>query len=353
MKKIVTIVGARPQFIKTPLISAEIRKFAKEIIIHTGQHYDGNMSDVFFDELGIPRPDYNLEVGSGLHGHQTAQMLVKIEDILNKEKPDMVIVYGDTNSTLAGALAAAKLNIPVAHVEAGLRSYNRAMPEEINRIVADHLSELLFCPTKSAADILQYEGITKNVHVVGDVMADIQIKIRNPKSEIRKGLELDSKQYYLATVHRQENTDDKKNLKNIIDAFNQLDLPVVWPIHPRTKKYLDEYDLNSELSENIKIIFPTGLIEMANLEANAKMILTDSGGVQKEAYLHEVPCVTLRNETEWVETVKSGWNKLAGTDTEKIVDTVKNFKTPSEHPNIFGDGKAYEKIGKIIREFLT
>ncbi len=356
MKKIVTIIGARPQFIKTPLISGEIRKFAKEILVHTGQHYDANMSEIFFSELGIAKPDYNLGVGSDNQGKQTAKMLEKIEEVLLKEKPDLVIIYGDTNSTVAGALAAVKLRIPVAHVEAGLRSYNRDMPEEINRIVADHISEILFAPVKSAAVTLKKEGITKGVYMVGDVMADIQIKLKSKKSKVKtlQKLSITSKNYLLATVHRQENTDDKHRLTGIMEAFIESDEMIIFPAHPRTVKYLKEYKLFGKVKKagNIQLIEPIGFMEMIELENNAKMILTDSGGVQKEAYIAKVPCVTLRDETEWNETVKSGWNILAGAEKTKILKLIKKFPKPKSHTIFLGDGRASSKIAKIIQKFL-
>jgi len=360
MKKIVTIIGARPQFIKTPLISRELKKFAKEILVHTGQHYDLNMSDIFFQELKIKKPDYNLGVGSESQGKQTAKMLEGVEKVLLKEKPDMVIIYGDTNSTIAGALAAVKLHIPVAHVEAGMRSYNRAMPEEINRVVADHISEILFPPVPSAAKILKGEGITKGVYCVGDVMHDIQLELKGqkacgPKVKILKKLSIKPKQYLLATIHRQENTDKKENLSNIIEAFCRIEDTIIFPAHPRTVKYLKDYKLDKIVaaSKNIKLIEPVGFFDMIALENNARMILTDSGGVQKEAYIAKVPCITLRKETEWTETVKSGWNQLAAADTAKIVRLVKNFPKPKSHPDFLGDGRAYKKIAKIIKDYLN
>ncbi len=357
MKKIVSIIGARPQFIKTPLISREIRKFAKEIIVHTGQHYDDNMSAVFFKDLGIFKPDYNLGVGSETHGKQTARMLERIEQVLIKEKPDLVIIYGDTNSTVAGALAAVKLHIPVAHVEAGMRSYNRSMPEEINRIVSDHIAELLFASTLSAAKILKKEGIKKGIYLVGDVMFDIRKKIKNQKSKIKilEKYTIKSKKYILTTVHRQENTDIRQNLENIIEAFIKINEPIIFPAHPRTVKFLKGYGLDKIIAQHphIKLIEPIGFFEMIILEQNARLILTDSGGVQKEAYLDKVPCITLRKETEWVETVASGWNRLVDTNVAKIVRLAKNFPKPKFHPNFLGDGRAYLKIAKIIKKFLS
>ena len=361
-RKIITIIGARPQFIKTPLISSELNKFATEILVHTGQHYDDKMSAIFFRQLGIKKPKYNLAVGSGDQGEQTAKMLEGIEKILLKEKPDLVLIYGDTNSTLAGALAGAKLHIPVAHVEAGLRSYNREMPEEINRIVADHTSTLLFCPTRSSVRTLKGEGISKGVHWTGDVMADIQRQlIANSLQQTAKTLKsygLKPKEYILATVHRQENTDKKENLVNIVEAMVQIGQMIVWPMHPRTQKALKDYGLDKKLAQNpsIRLIDPVGFLECMSLETNAKLILTDSGGVQKEAYLARVPCIILRKNTEWVETVESGWNQLAGTDIKKIVKLAKSFPSASwrmeNHPNFLGDGRAYLKIVKIIEKFL-
>ncbi|MHB0856569.1 MAG: non-hydrolyzing UDP-N-acetylglucosamine 2-epimerase [Anaerolineae bacterium] len=320
---LLTIVGARPQFIKAAAVSRAIREHnalrpehqMHEILVHTGQHYDENMSQIFFDELDIPRPDYNLGVGSLPHGAQTGRMLEAIEEILLKEQPDWVLVYGDTNSTLAGALAAAKLHIPVAHVEAGLRSFNRRMPEELNRVLTDHVSSLLFCPTQSAVSNLAAEGITQGVELVGDVMYDCALfyadKVKGLEAGILHKHALVTKSYYLATVHRAENTDDPKKLGTIVDAFDELstpECPVVIPLHPRTRTKMAQYDLC--FGAQVRVLDPVSYLEMVALERNAKVILTDSGGVQKEAYFHGVPCVTLREETEWVETVNLGWNAL-------------------------------------------
>jgi UDP-N-acetylglucosamine 2-epimerase (non-hydrolysing) len=342
--KIVTIVGARPQFIKCAPVSRALREEHEEILVHTGQHYDANMSDVFFTELSIPAPDYNLGIGSGPQGEQTGRMLAEIEIVLEKERPDMVLVYGDTNSTLAGALAAAKLHIPVAHVEAGLRSFDRSMPEEINRIVTDHVSDLLFCPTQTAVDNLAAEGVTKGVHLTGDVMVDALLyntDIAEKSSTILDNLGLDEGQYYVATVHRASNTDSEENLRNIVGAFGEIGGQVIFPAHPRTVKYLKEYGLFDDLPENICLTEPLPYLDMLHLMRHAKMILTDSGGVQKEAYILKVPCVTLRENTEWVETLEGGWNVLVGADFKKIVDAVRAAPAErTEPPSVFGKGDA-------------
>jgi UDP-GlcNAc3NAcA epimerase len=347
--KILTVVGARPQFIKAAAVSNVVRKQHKEILIHTGQHYDENMSKVFFDELKIPKPDYNLEVGSGNHGHQTGTMLIKLEEIYLKEKPDLVLVYGDTNSTLAGALCASKLLIPVAHVEAGLRSFNMNMPEEQNRILTDHISKFLFVPTASAVENLKNEGITKGVHNVGDVMFDAILHFKDlakEKSHIIDNFGVKKNEYILTTIHRAENTNDINRLKNIIEALNESGKTVILPMHPRTKKYINDYGL--KFSENIKLIEPVGYLEMINLEMNSEKIVTDSGGVQKEAFFLKKPCVTMRDETEWIETVQNGWNRVVGTDKNKILDSIVNFYPQNQQKDIFGDGKAGDKILDII-----
>ena len=379
--KIVTIVGARPQFIKAGAISRAIKEFNRrsqirrdkkkriqEILVHTGQHYDYLMDKVFFEELKLPKPDYHLGVGSGSHAKQTGMMLENIEIVLKKENPKIVVVYGDTNSTLAGALAAAKLNIPVAHVEAGLRSYNRTMPEEINRLAADHLSTLLFCPTDQAVLNLLKEGIkdgsTRIVKNVGDVMYDSILyysKLAEEKSTILKDLnlyfstpnsELRTQNYYLATLHRAENTDDPKKLNSIFEALNEIGekTPVLLPLHPRTKKMMKVYRLLSKF-KNIKFIDPVSYLDMLQLEKNAKAILTDSGGVQKESYWFGVPCFTLREETEWVETIKSKWNSLVGTEVKRIVKKVRRMEGRIrcvKRDGLFGDGKAGQKIVNIL-----
>ena len=344
--KIYTIVGARPQFIKAAPVSKALRQAGhEEFLIHTGQHYDYGMSQVFFDELQLPQPDVNLGIGSSSHGKQTGQMLIGIEEILLGAKPDWVLVYGDTNSTLAGALAAAKLHIPLAHVEAGLRSFNREMPEEYNRILADQCAELLFCPTQTAVKNLRNEGITKGVHLVGDVMYDAIVQFgefARQRSSILKDMALQSKGYVLATVHRPSNSDNAENLRNILQAFSDIDEPVIFPVHPRTRRNIEELGLIGMQSSNQKLhlVEPVGYLDMLVLEQNARVIVTDSGGVQKEAYFFAVPCLTLRTETEWVETVEAGWNVLTGTDRNRIVDNIRRM-SPSKPPaQIFGDGRA-------------
>ncbi len=348
--KIASVVGARPNFIKCAPLSREIRKVHNEIIIHTGQHYDYEMNKVFFDDLEIPEPDYHLGVGSGNHGEQTGEMLKRTEEVLMKEEPDFVFVFGDTNSTLAGALAAAKLNIKVAHIEAGLRSFDKNMPEEINRVLTDHCSAILFCPTETSVENLKREGVTNGVYLTGDVMVDAlkkNIEIAEKKAMILNELDLRPKEYYLATVHRAENTDDFNKLKSIVDAFCAIE-NLVFPCHPRTEKYLKDYGLWDGLVENVRVIKPVGYLDMLVLEKNAKKILTDSGGVQKEAYIFEVPCITLRNTTEWTETVEDGWNVLVGTDERKIVRGANEFEPDTKQRSVFGEGNASEKIVKIM-----
>jgi UDP-GlcNAc3NAcA epimerase len=373
--KIVTIVGARPQFIKSAPVSRELRKENKEILVHTGQHYDDNMSAVFFGELNIPKPDYNLGVGSASHGKQTADMLVSIENVLLDEEPDWVIVYGDTNSTIAGSLAASKLHIPIIHIEAGLRSYNRKMPEEINRVLTDNISTILSCPTKTAVDNLKAEGL-KNIYDngkllqesdisqlkydknnplvinTGDVMYDAVLynkKLAEEKSMILNDLDLDEKNYYLATVHRAENTDNRDHLKSIFEKFSQLSKKVVLPIHPRTSNKLKKYNLEKLLDHaNIKIIDPIGYLDMLSLISKADRVLTDSGGVQKEAFMLGTPCITLRNETEWVETIEYGKNVLAGLGAKKLdISFEFNDYEIKEFP--YGNGDSAKKIVRMLK----
>ena len=356
---IVTIVGARPQFIKAAPVSRAIQKHNRkghgtqitEILVHTGQHYDDAMSAVFFRDLDIPEPHVNLDVGSGPHGWQTAQMLMRIEEVLMAQKPGLVMVYGDTNSTLAGALAAVKLHIPLAHVEAGLRSFNREMPEEHNRVVSDHLSNLLFCPTQTAIKNLEHEGISKGVHCVGDVMYDsvlFNIHLAEKRSHILKQYNLKPKNYALATVHRAENTDAPERLKAILNALEEITsngLPVILPLHPRTRNKISDFNLSHN---SLQLIDPVSYLDMLALEKQAKVILTDSGGVQKEAYWFKVPCITLRNETEWLETVKSGWNVLVGSETNCIIRTVEQAKSGISYHDAYGDGHTAERIADLL-----
>jgi UDP-N-acetylglucosamine 2-epimerase len=347
--KVVTIVGARPQFIKAAPVSRALRHRHEEVLLHTGQHYDHGMSQVFFDELDIPLPDVNLGVGSGSHGRQTAEMLIGIEEVLLRERPDWVLVYGDTNSTLAGALAAAKLHIPVAHVEAGLRSYNRHMPEEVNRVLTDHVSDLLFCPTQTAVDNLTAEGVLAGVHNVGDVMYDAvryNTQVAASRSHIVEELGVCPRAYLLATVHRPRNTDQPARLRAILEAFETLGEPIVLPAHPRTRKAIA--DQGQRVPPNVRLVEPLGYLDMLRLETQARAILTDSGGVQKEAYFVGVPCITLREETEWVETVELGWNRLVGAEGDKIVAAVRGFGLPDERPPVFGDGHAAERLVAVL-----
>ena len=352
--KILSIVGARPQFIKEYVVSKAITKFYDYVLVHTGQHYDFEMSQIFFDQLNISEPDYNLGLKSGLHGEQTGKMLINIEIILKKEKPDLVLVYGDTNSTLAGAIASAKLLIPIGHVEAGLRSFDKTMPEEINRILTDHCSQLLFAPTKTALKILRREGVTKGVYLTGDVMYDALLSNLRvaEKSKILKRLKVIPKEYFLTTIHRPSNTDNAKNLSNILDALSVIDEKVIFPIHPRTTKFIDNYGLKKNIGKNIVMIKPVGYFDFIWLEKNAKKILTDSGGIQKEAYLLKVPCITLRETTEWTETIEDKWNILTGADKEKILDAIKNFQPKQKQRNLFGNGHASEKIAAIVQRYL-
>ncbi len=353
--KVVTIVGARPQFIKASAVSRELRKRHQEILVHTGQHYDHEMSGIFFDGLKIPTPEVSLGVGSGAHGAQTGAMLKGIEEVLMVQKPDWVLVYGDTNSTLAGALAASKLHIPIAHVEAGLRSFNRAMPEEINRVLADHVSELLICPSDAAVANLRAEGIKKNVHVVGDVMLDVmdwaRERLAAQPSELLSKLGLRKDEYLLVTVHRSENTDDSKRLGGIIAALNAIKERVVFPVHPRARKVIERGGY--KLAQHIQLIEPVGYMDMVALTESARLVLTDSGGLQKEAYWVGVGCITLRDETEWVETVREGWNTLAGSSTDKIMGAVTSFAPPALRPALYGDGKGAVRCVELLQSTIN
>ena len=381
MKKIITVIGARPQIIKAAAISRAIKNnFSDkilEVIVHTGQHYDENMSQIFFEELEIPFPNFNLNVGSGSHGEQTAKMLEGLENIYMQEKPDAVIVYGDTNSTIAGALAAAKIHIPVIHIEAGLRSFNKAMPEEINRIACDHMSTLLFTPSETGLRNLLNEGIKNDqneaatidnpkIYLRGDIMYDNSLyfsAMSEQKSEILKELEITTDEFILCTIHRDTNTDDTANLNAIFRALLRIqktsNLKIVLPLHPRTKEKLNSHldeNLLTEINQNknFKIIPPTGFLDIISLEKNARLIITDSGGLQKEAFFFQKPCVILREQTEWIEIVENGNALIAGANELKIISSVETLmkRTDFTYPNLYGDGNAANFICKKITEEL-
>jgi UDP-GlcNAc3NAcA epimerase len=351
--KIMTIVGARPQFIKAAAFARALKKHTsppvQHTLVHTGQHYDEMMSDVFFRELEIGEPEYNLAVAGGTHGAMTGRMIERIEALLIELKPDWILLYGDTNSTIAGALAAAKLHIRIAHVEAGLRSFNMRMPEEINRVVTDRLSTLLFCPTQAAVDNLRREGLIQKVSLVGDVMYDVALQfaeMAENRSRAITRLELRDQPFVLATCHRAENTDNPERLAGILRALNAIaqERTVVLPIHPRTRKTIDQLGLNTLLARSV-VIDPLSYLDMVMLEKNATAIITDSGGVQKEAFFYKVPCITTRDETEWLETIEAGWNVLTGADEQSIVDAFRRIelRNPKECQP-YGDGHAAEYI---------
>jgi UDP-N-acetylglucosamine 2-epimerase len=354
---IVSIIGARPQFIKAAATSQILRTQFQEIIIHTGQHYNVEMSGIFFEQLNIPKPDYNLGIGSATHGVQTGEMLKKLDPLLSDVKPSAVMVYGDTNSTLAGALTAAKLMIPVIHVESGLRSFNRNMPEEINRVVTDRLSTILFSPTPTAVLNLKKEGIVTGVYHVGDIMNDIlqqMLPIAKQKSAILKTEALQPHAYYLCTIHRAENTDSIEHLESIFSILFELTLPVVLPLHPRTEHALTQ-SLKKKIAshKHIKLIKPVNYLDMLMLEASAQAILTDSGGVQKEAYALKTPCITLREETEWIETLQGNWNVIVGNNKQKALDALHTQPDKNAHDNVFGSGDAAQQMVNILHEHFT
>lgn len=359
--KIVTIIGARPQFIKASMVSKELRKNHEEIFVHTGQHYDKNMSEIFFQTMGIPKPNYNLNIGSGSHSYQTGNMMIQIESILLKENPNCVVVYGDTNSTLAGALAASKLLIPVVHIEAGLRSYNKDMPEEQNRVLTDHISDILFCPSKTSVKNLKKENITKKVFDVGDVMCDstlyysqilgnnlnindLELQFINKKRSI--------KNWYLLTIHRAENTKNSKILKEILSVMEDLDYIVIFPVHPRVKEIVDLLERENNY-KNIVFIEPVDYLTMIFLTKNSKKVITDSGGLQKECYILNTPCITVRDQTEWIETLNQGYNILSKPIYEELKNKIEKAEIKgSKKINYFGDGNASAKIVKIMEEIL-
>ncbi len=355
--RIVTVVGARPQFVKAAPMSRVLRANHDEYLIHTGQHYDYEMSRVFFEGLDIPEPDINLAVGSGGHGAQTGTMLTDIAEVLTAQRPDLVLVYGDTNSTLAAALAAAKLSIPIAHVEAGLRSHNRAMPEEINRIMTDRVSTLLLCPTRTAVDHLRREGIDHGVSLPGDVMYDVAAwaatRVSAERGDLLNQFGVDNQPFCLATIHRPSNTDDQVVLAGIVRALTNLPTLVVWPLHPRTRAKLESFDMLHAVTEaeNIRLLPPLGYLEFVGLLVHADVVMTDSGGIQKEACFHQTPCVTLRDETEWVETVAAGWNVLAGADPDRIRDAFQSVQSQPRQALADAelmDGRAAQRINNEL-----
>ncbi|MBL7127376.1 MAG: UDP-N-acetylglucosamine 2-epimerase (non-hydrolyzing) [Ignavibacteria bacterium] len=355
MKKILTVIGARPQFIKCAPASKVIRKYFKEVLVHTGQHYDHEMSRAFFEELNIPEPNFDLGIGSDSHSAQTAKMLIALEKVVEKIKPDLMMVYGDTNSTLAGSLVASKLMIPLAHVEAGLRSYNRNMPEEINRICSDRISDILFCPTRTAKENLENEGIKKNVYMVGDVMKDLilhTVRSKNFKKRILENTLFNKGPFCYLTIHRQENTDDVVRFKKIFSLIGNIKYKVIFPMHPRTRKQIHKNKI--KMPANVCITKPISYFESLAFQMNAEFVITDSGGMQKEAYILGTPCITIRDETEWTETLKNGFNKLVGIDKKKFMSTVDKCITLKLKPNdnLFGHGDASEKITKVIRKYL-
>ncbi len=354
VKKIASIVGARPQFIKASVVSRALAGRFEEVMIHTGQHYDREMSDQIFDDLNMREPDFNLGVGGGSHGKQTGLMLIELEKTIAEVNPDCILVYGDTNSTLAGALVAAKARIPLAHVEAGLRSFNRSMPEEVNRVLTDHVADYLFCPTDAAIQNLVREGITEGVHWVGDVMYDALLHNRalaQRRMSILPQLRVKKKMYALATVHRAANTDDPARLESILEALGGLPVPVIFPVHPRTRNLI--HDSKFAVHSNVSLIPPLGPLEIIELLEYADCLLTDSGGMQKEAYLLGTRCITLREETEWVETVSAGWNRLAGVDAKRIQSLFESWRPEGERPLVYGDGHSAEKICQILFSALA
>ena len=360
MRKILTVIGARPQFIKASVVSNAIANSGSlsEVLVHTGQHFDSNMSDIFFEQLGMPKPDYHLNINSGSHGAMTGQMLMDIEKVLLDESPDVLLVYGDTNSTLAGALAASKLHIPVAHIEAGLRSFNMRMPEEINRTLTDRVSRWLFTPTEAAAVHLKNEGYDDNQIIpVGDVMYDVALHYAariDVQGGVLERLDLTPQKYILATIHRAENTDVASRLLAIIDAFSELSdkMPIILPLHPRTLQKLRQLCRPDDLPKRLHLIDPVGYLDMVQLEKYAGLIATDSGGVQKEAFFHKVPCVTLRDETEWMELVDAGWNKLVPPNDAKSIACGIESSIGTRGKNIvpYGKGDATVKIVGILEE---
>ena len=352
--RITTVIGNRPQFIKAAAVSRRLRESHAETLVHTGQHYDDEMSRVFFEELGIPAPDHELGIGSGTNTAQAARMLSALEPLLAEQRPDLVLVYGDTNSTLAGALSAAQAGIPVAHVEAGMRSFDRTMPEELNRVLTDHATELLFCSTVTAVGNLEREGVAGAIHLVGDVMADVSLAfapIAAERSRVLAELSLEPGGYLLVTAHRAGNVDDPERLERLVALVERLPQPVVFPLHPRTAKRLDEAGLKERLGRAATLVPPLGYLDFLQLTRHARAVLTDSGGVQKEAYLLETPCITLRDTTEWVETVAAGWNVLVDLDADAAVAALDQPVPAGEHPDLYGAGKAAARIRDVLDSY--
>ena len=354
--QIISLVGARPQFVKLPLLSSELRKNHEEIIVHTGQHYDYKMSDVFYRDLQIPSPHYNLNVGSGSHGYQIGNMMISLEKLLLKLKTDLMIIFGDTNSTIAASIVASRLKIPLAHVESGLRNFDKSIPEETNRLVADHLSNLLFCPTRTAVENLKNEGIEKGVHLSGDLMNDVLLHNKQyfEKSNILSKLNLKEGEFVISTIHRPRNTDNMNALSRILSAFLETDETIVLPLHPRTQKVIKGTRLEKLIeNKNLKILNPLGYFDFMKLLLSAKKVVTDSGGIQKEAYILKKPCITLFNTTSWVETVNDGWNVLVGSNKDKIIKMINDFEPKGKQSNHYGDGTAFKKVCNVIEEYFN
>ena len=350
---VLSVVGARPQFIKAAAVSQELRRDHDEYLVHTGQHYDHELSEIFFEELDLPEPDAQLGVGSGSHAGQTAEMMTELERLVEERSPDVVLVYGDTNSTLAGALVAAKTSPVLAHVEAGLRSHDWSMPEEVNRKLTDHSSDLLFAPGRNATETLEEEGIAEDVYAAGDVMYDTLLQIRDGLEDVEFDDLTVPEEYVLATVHRAKNTDDPDRLEGIVDAFAQLSKPVIFPAHPRTVEALQTYDLWDRVTEEVDVVDPVGYGQFIKLVEGATCVATDSGGVQKEAFYLDTPCVTLRETTEWIETVDAGWNVLVGAETDRIVEAVGNADNPSTKPDLYGTGNAATRIVNRLEQAVS
>ncbi|RQG98433.1 non-hydrolyzing UDP-N-acetylglucosamine 2-epimerase [Natrarchaeobius oligotrophus] len=354
--RVCSVVGARPQFVKAAVISRKLREVGEEVLVHTGQHYDEELSDVFFEELDIPEPEYNLGVESDTHGRQTAKMIAALEPVVEETDPDAILLYGDTNSTLAGAIVGSKRDLTVAHVEAGLRSANWEMPEEVNRVLTDHASDLCFAPSRAAVTNLAEEGITEGVHWTGDVMYDAILDARERsrrRSTILEELDVDEGAFVLATVHRASNTDERSNLVSILDGLSAAPMPVVVPAHPRTVSRLREFDLWRRATEELEVIEPQGYLDFVRLLDGAERVATDSGGVQKEAFFLGTRCLTLREETEWTETVDCGWNRLVGPNADSIRDGLRDDWEPTSSPHPYGDGAAGRRIVRRLQEHLS